>query len=175
MDEWMKGEWIIAIAMLMVSCGHQAPQRPSQRKGETPKADSTQLALLELNQHLTETADAEILRIVQTQEEGYAQYERGTWVKMIDPGQTEQDRIQEGEECTVHMRVSSLAGTFYSDTEQTGKAGKYEFPAAIDANITEWHHGARMTLLAPWYAAYGIKGTAQVPPYENVIIELEIR
>ena len=172
----MKSEWIIAIvALLMVSCGGKGPQIPSQRKGEAPKADSTQLALLELNQHLAETADAELLRFVQAQEEPYAQYELGTWVKIIDIGQTEKDRIQRGEECTVHMRVRSLAGKLYSDTEQTFKAGKYELPTAIDANITEWHHGARMTLIAPWYAAYGIKGTAQVPPYENVIIELEIR
>ena len=166
---------VVSCAAVLVSCGGKGPQIPSQRKGETPKADSTQLALLELNQQLRESADATLLHLVQAQGEPYAQYEMGTWVHMYDVGRTEEDKIQEGEECTVYMRVSSLEGKLYSDTEQRFKAGKYEVPAAIDANIREWYHGAKMRLIAPWYAAYGIKGTAQVPPYENVIIELEIK
>lgn len=171
----MRGKILIVIAAVMVSCGGKGPQIPSQRKGEAPKADSTQLALLELNQQLRESADATLLHWVQRQEELYAQYEMGTWVHLTDVGRTESERIQEGEECTVHLRVTSLEGKLYSDTEQTAKAGKYELPAAIDANLQEWHHGAKMKMIAPWYAAYGIKGTDHVPPYENVIIELEIR
>ena len=73
------------------------------------------------------------------------------------------------------MRILSLEGQLYSDIEQTAHAGKYELPSAIDANITEWHHGAKVKLLAPWYAAYGIKGTDEIPPYENVMIELELK
>ena len=78
----MKGAIIIVIAAVMVSCGGKGPQIPSQRKGETPKADSTQLALLELNQQLRESADATLLHLVQAQGEPYAQYEMGTWVHM---------------------------------------------------------------------------------------------
>jgi len=142
--------------------------------GQTPQADSTQLALMELNQQLTQAADEQLYRWVQEQAVPYALYERGVWAIVLNAGDSERP-VSAGEECTLHMRVYSLEGHKYCDTERTTRVGKYELPAAIDANITEWHHGAQLRMAAPWYAAYGIKGTAEVPPYENVIIELEIR
>ena len=51
--------------------------------GEAPKADSAQLALLALNQQLTETADEQLHRLAQAQEENYALYENGTWVHIF--------------------------------------------------------------------------------------------
>jgi FKBP-type peptidyl-prolyl cis-trans isomerase len=30
-------------------------------------------------------------------------------------------------------------------------------------------------MLVPWYAAYGIQGTDEIPPYENLIIEIDIK
>lgn len=162
------------VALLLIGCGHQPPQRPSQRKGQAPRADSAHLALMGLNQQLTEAADGQLYHWVQQQTEPYALYERGTWAAVLRPGDSALP-VQEGEECTLRMRIYSLAGHKYCDLESTVRVGKYELPAAIDGNITEWHHGAALKLAAPWYAAYGIKGTAEIPPYENVIIELEIR
>ena len=172
----MKSEKVVGLllALMLIGCGHQAPQRPSQRKGQTPQADSAHLALMEMNQQLTEAADGQLYQWVQHQPEAYALYERGTWGVVLRPGDSGQP-VLEGEECTLHMRVYSLTGHKYCDRECTVRAGKYEMPAAIDENITEWHHGAALKIAAPWYAAYGIKGTAEIPPYENVIIELEIR
>ena len=172
----LKIERIIGLlaAVLLIGCGHQAPQRPSQRKGQTPQADSTQLALMSLNQQLTEAADGQLYQWAQSQSEAYALYERGVWAIILDAGDSQRP-VQAGEECTLHMRVYSLAEHKYCDLEHTARIGKYELPAAIDENITEWHHGAHIRMAAPWYAAYGIKGTADIPPYENVIIELEIR
>lgn len=162
----------LVLVLLLAGCGRQSPQRPSQRKGESAKPDTAQLALMSMNQQLAESADEQLYRWVQTQEEKYALYEHGTWVTMMRAGEGE---ILPGEECSVHMRVSSLTGHPYCDIEQTAHAGKYELPTAIDANITEWRHGSSLKIAAPWYAAYGIQGTAQIPPYENVIIELDIR
>lgn len=158
--------------MLLVGCGGKGPQRPSQRKGESVQTDTAQLALMNMNQQLAQSADEQLYRWVQSQTEAYALYEHGTWGTVLQTGEGE---IAAGEECSVHMRIYSLAGKPYHDTEQTAHVGKYELPTAIDANITEWHHGASVKIAAPWYAAYGIRGTAQVPPYENVIIELDIR
>lgn len=163
------------VAFVLAGCGPQAPQRPSQRMGQAPQVDSAQLALLTLNQQLTQTADETLYRLAQAQEEPYALYENGTWAYLIDTGDAAKGAPREGEECTVHMRIFSLDGHLYSDIEQTAHAGKYEFPAAVDANIGEWNHGTKAKLLAPWYAAYGIKGTDAIPPYENVIIEIELK
>ena len=171
----MKGErlWIIGIAaLLLTGCGQVDPQRPTQRKSAAPAVDSTQLALMELNQRLTVAADDQLTQIAQ-QEGQFVLYERGTWVKTVQWGTGE--KVNSGEPCSVHMRIFSLDGKLYYDAEQTALVGKYELPAAIDENIPEWNHGAQLILLVPWYAAYGIKGTEQIPPYENIRIELEIK
>ena len=170
----MRAVLVICLAIgVMAGCGRQSPQRPSQRKGEVPKADSTTLALMAMNRQMTETADEELYRLA-NEEGGYSLYERGTWAKITRPGDSSRP-VHPGEECTVQIRVLSLGGQLYTDSELTAHAGKYELPPAIDENITEWHHGESLTLIAPWYAAYGIKGTAEIPPYENVRIELTIK
>lgn len=164
---------IIGIAaLLLIACGRVDPQRPTQRKSATPAVDSAQLALMELNLRLTQAADDQLSQLAQ-QEGNYVLYERGTWVQTVVWGEGE--KVNPNEECTVHMRISSLDGQLYCDVEQTALVGKHELPAAIDENIPEWKHGAQLLLLAPWYAAYGIKGTEHIPPYENVRIELEIK
>ena len=160
--------------VLLAGCTNTAPQRPSQRKGEVPKADTTALALMEMNQQLAQAADDRLLHLAQSLPESYALYERGTWAYVIDKGNTDHP-VLSGEECRLHMTVLSLSEKKYTDSDLTVRIGKYELPAAVDENITEWHHGAQVRILAPWYAAYGIKGTEHIPPYENVIIELNIR
>ena len=172
----MTGKWFIVMmaVMLLAGCTQRGPQRPSHRMSERPQADSTQLALMELNQQLAQAADEQLLRIVQAKDAPYALYERGTWAYISDKGDTSRD-ILPGSECSLHMRIWSLSGQLYIDTHQRAHVGKCELPAAIDENITEWHPGAKLELYAPWYAAYGIKGTAQIPPYENIRIELEIK
>ena len=175
----MRGHGLRMIAFgvlcLLVSCVGKGPQRPSQRKGTVPAVDSTQLALMELNQQLALAADRQISQLAQAQEENYALYERGVWATILEMGDSERENPQPEEQCAIHMRIYSLSGTLYSDIEQTFRVGRHEVPEAIDENIGEWHHGARVRLLAPWYAAYGLQGTDNIPPYENVIIEIELR
>lgn len=160
------------MALVLIACGRVDPQRPTQRKSAAPAVDSTQLALMEFNQHLTVAADDQLTQIAQ-QEGQYVLYERGTWVRSVEWGEGE--KVNPNEECTVHMRIFSLDGKLYCDMEQTAMVGKYELPAAIDENLPEWKHGAQLLILAPWYAAYGMKGTEYIPPYENIRIELEIK
>ena len=164
---------ICLLTAMIAGCGGQSPQRPSTRKGESPKADSTTLALMTMNRQMSRSADEELYRIART-EGGYSLYERGTWAKIIRPGDSNRP-VLHGEECTVQMQVTSLNGHLYTDSETTAHAGKYELPPAIDENITEWYHGESLSLIVPWYAAYGIQGTAEIPPYENVRIELTIK
>jgi len=83
--------------------------------------------------------------------------------------------LKQGDECVIHLQVLSLAGKLYQDTQQTICIGKHETLAVIEENIPEWHRGARVQMYVPWYSAFGIQGTAQIPPYENVIIVLDIR
>ena len=166
---------IVIVCAMAVGCGQPNPQRPSRRMGQ-PQVDTMALNLMKFNQRMREEADKTLQAKAQRDpNERYALYQWGAWIHVIEPGNEEAGKPELGKECELHMRIYSLAGKPYHDTEQTAHAGKYELPTAIDANITEWHHGASVKIAAPWYAAYGIQGTAQVPPYENVIIELDIR
>ena len=163
------------MALVLVSCGQQSPQRPSQRKGEKPKADSAALALLELNQSLAIAADKQLTQLALAQEEQYALYEASTWMTILDKGDQERPVPTFNEFWTIHMRTYDLAGHLLLDSEGTYQIGKQELPLAVELNIRELHQGGKARLLAPWYAAYGLEGTAEIPPYENVIIEIELK
>ena len=169
-----KALWVICLVMLFAACGPQSPQRPSRRLGQSPDADSAQLALLEFNRQMAESADELLMHTAQEQEERYALYNSNVWVTFLDNGDTDRPMPQREEECIVSMRIYTLEGKLLSDTKGTYKIGKFELPPAIDVNITEWHYGCRVRMYAPWYSAFGMKGTEEVPPYENVIIELEL-
>ena len=161
--------------LLTPSCGPQAPQRPSQRKGEQPKVDSAALALLELNQQLTIAADKQLTQFAQTQDERYALYEAGTWMAVLDWGDEASGVPQQEQDWTICMKTYNLDGKLLLDSQGTYRIGKQELPLGVEVNIGELHHGAKARMLLPWYAAYGLQGTENIPPYENVIIEIELK
>ena len=167
--------WILLVAVLVAACSQTAPQRPSQRKGQAPQGDSTQLALLEMNQQLAAAADKQLTQLAQEQDEPYALYDSSTWAHIIDRGDETTRTPQTNEEWTVHMRVYDLSERLLVDSEASYHIGKHELPLSVETVITDLHHGARARLLAPWYASFGMQGTAQIPAYENVIIEIELR
>lgn len=172
----MRKIWVIGIvSLLLASCGEPAPQRPSQRKSRPPQVDSTAMALLELNQQLAASADKLLTQKIQTLSQSYALYDSSVWMYIIDRGDETTASPVEGEEWTVHMRVYNLDEKLLVDSEASYRLGKYELPQAVDGVMGELHHGAQARLYAPWYTAFGMQGTAQVPPYENVIIDIELR
>ncbi|MCR5050142.1 MAG: hypothetical protein K6A36_03570 [Paludibacteraceae bacterium] len=163
----------LSCLLILIGCGNQGPQRPTRWLGKEPELDSAQMALLELNRQMALAADKELLQLAQSQEEKYALYDGGVWVHQIEAGSDSLVRL--GTSCTVHICTYRLDGQMLTDIEQTYSVGKFEMPMAIERNINSWNHGAKMRMYAPWYAAYGMKGTEYVAPYENVIFEIEIR
>lgn len=163
------------LACVLAGCGGKGPQRPSTWLGREPEPDSATLALLELNQQMAVTADAELLRMAQASDDRYALYDGGAWVCILDKGDTTSPAVMRDEECVVRLSTYTLGGQLLTDVEQPWRIGRYELPMAVDRNITNWNHHSRVRILAPWYSAYGLKGTDDIPPYENVIIEIEIQ
>ena len=159
--------------MLLYSCGGVAPQRPSQRKGQSPETDSTQLAIMEMNLQLAKAADRAVLETAQAQADSYALYEGSAWMHIYDKGDETQLVGHYNSVCNLHMRVYTLDGRPLEDIEGTYTVGKYELPNCIEQNLRELHPGARVRMYAPFYTAFGAQGTAHVPPYENVMIDLE--
>ena len=161
--------------MLLTACGHQSPQRPSQRKSDAPKADSAQLALLELNQQLAIAADQQLAQLAQAQDEPYALYESNVWLTILERGNEDDGPPALDEEWNIAMRVYSLSGQLLTDTEGSYRIGRRELPQGVEENISELYRGGKARMLVPWYAAYGVSGTTDIPPYENVIIEVELK
>lgn len=124
---------------------------------------------------LAQAADRTVLETAQAQEEQYALYDGSAWVHLYSAGDETQASPRPGSACTVHMRIYNLSGQLLEDSEGTYTVGKYELPACVDQNISEWHPSAHVRLYAPWYTAFGAQGTAHIPPYENVMIDLELR
>lgn len=158
-------------------CGGRGPQRPSQRSGTKPEADSAALALMEMNQRMAIAADEEVLRYVQGREDGerFAQMPfSNAWVRVQEKGDEQSAGPKKDETWRLHIKTYSLKGQLLLDTEQEYRIGRNELPMCIEMNISEWHRGARLVIVAPWYAAYGMMGTEDVPAYENVLLEISI-
>jgi len=167
--------WYILFAILLVACTSSAPQRPSQRKSRSPEPDSAELALMELNYRLAQAADEQLAQLVKEQDERYALYDGSAWMHIFSLGDEHTSSPLPNEEWLIHMRVMNLEGRLLEDSEQTYRIQRHELPYAVDRNIDILHHGAHARIYAPWYSAFGIQGTANIPPYENVIIEIELR
>lgn len=165
----------LVVAMLLVGCSKQAPQIPSQRKSAVPKTDTAALTLLTLNQRLAITADEQVRQLAIAQEVPYALYEAGAWMTVIDKGDTGSASPKAEEEWWMHLRIYDLNGQLLLDTQGSYTIGRQELPEAIEANIGELHRHCQVRMIAPWYTAYGMSGTTEVPPYENVIIEIELQ
>ena len=133
------------------------------------------MALLELNQQLAASADKLLTQKVQTLSQSYALYDSSVWMYIIDRGDEATATPKEGEEWTVHMRVYNLDGKLLEDTDGTYRILRHELPPGVDVNLLDLHRGAKARMYAPWYAAYGLQGTAHIPPYENVIIDIELK
>lgn len=173
-----KGIGLVGAALvcsLLVACGKVAPQRPSQRSGEKPKEDSTTLALMEMNQRMVIEADKQVSAYAQEKEETYSLMDiSNTWLFVQEKGEGD-TAPKEGEQWEMHICTRTLQGKLLCDVEQTYAIGKGELLPCIDIATDELRHGERLIMLAPWYAAYGMHGNETVPPYTNVILEIEIK
>lgn len=165
------------LMLALAACSGPNPQRPSTRlgKGATVEVDSAQLALLEYNARMVEAADKELMTLAQTREGEYAIYDNGTWMRIDAPGDVDAELIRRGDRRTLTMRVYDLNGKLLLDSQREYTIGQMEMPTGIDMNVRHLHPGARVRMLMPWYAAYGMQGNEYVPPYTNIMIDLEIR
>ena len=85
------------------------------------------------------------------------------------------DTPQFNEKWNIHIRTYRLDRTFVSDTEATYTIKKYDLPIAVEEAIEDRCAGETITVLAPWYVAYGIHGNDNIAGYENVIFEVTLK
>lgn len=129
----------------------------------------------EADRVLLELADS----LQRTTDTAYAQLFCGGWVSKPTAEERDKHLYDEtpdfNQKWSVRLRTHRLDGTLVSDTEATYTIRKYELPIAVEEAIEDMHAGETRTVLAPWYAAYGIHGEGNIAGYENVIFEVTLK
>lgn len=167
---------IVLVCSLLVGCGGKGPQRPTYKSGQAPQEDTAAIALMEMNQRMAKEADQALLRYVEGQEEQYALMAiSNAWMRIAGHGDSDGPSPKEDELWCMHIRTKDLQGRLLLDEEREYRIGRNELPICADIHCGEWHHGDHIILLAPWYSAYGMHGNEAIPPYTNVIIDIEIK
>ena len=136
--------------------------------------------LLEVNHRMAIEADRILMDMADSLHRAtgteFAQLPRGGWVSKRTKAELKKYRYEDtprfSEKWRVRIRTKRLDGTLLSDTESTYTIKKYEMPISVEDAVEEMCAGETQTVLAPWYAAYGIHGEGPVAGYENVIFEV---
>lgn len=160
--------WLIVSAVL-AGCHHTAPQSPAYRSGrQEVKTDSTLLQAIETNRHLAEEADRALTVYADS---GFAQQELGYWSR----GMAAVDNcLAADSSVTLHRSVYSLDSLLIEEvTEEVTIGQSGQIQAVADA-LSQMERNQTVTLLVPWYLAYGATGSDKVAPYTNVRIELNV-
>ena len=161
-----------------MSCAKTAPQRPSQRSGQTPPVDTTLLAMMEVNGRLVEEADRIVALWVQEQVHHFNLMECGAWRierdSLTSARAQHETNPQSKETWFIRWQVYHLDGSLAEDHEGTYTIGRAELPAAVDETVQQMIHSEKTTIIAPWYCVYGIKGSKHIQPYENVRIDIQL-
>ncbi len=162
----------IALILAFAGCTPQAPQRPSQRSGQTSPSDSITLAMVELHQRLADAADIELNRYIKEHPGQWFSQDDGSWWMRL---QVTGDRQQvTGDKLQIRLITRDLEGKLLSDVEGEYELGKCQLPEAVESVITLNFKLSTFNfkVLAPWYVAYGSQGNDAIPGYQNVIIEV---
>ena len=158
----------MAICSMLMACGKTQPQRPTF-KNRPQAADSTVVALVEVNQRMAADADSRLARYAT---EDYALQEEGYWVSGLHDIET---GFSDSTQVCVRMQVYDTEGNLYEDRHETFCVGKTGDMRVLDPVLRQLHSGDSVSILAPWYMAYGSLGSQVVPPYTNVRIELRVK
>lgn len=162
-----------------MACHRTAPQSPSRRSGMTQKEDTTVLSLMEINQRMVEQADVEILAIIDSLQANndaqFAQMECGAWRMRTDAQARYGDSPKPTEHWRVAMRVYTLNGKLLQDIEGVYAIKHNDLPIAVEEAVEDMVEGGATIVYAPWYTAYGMKGTNSVKPYTNVRFDVTLK
>ncbi|MCM1034897.1 MAG: FKBP-type peptidyl-prolyl cis-trans isomerase [Paludibacter sp.] len=159
---------ILAGILLLYGCNKTKPQAPSHR---TEQNDTTQLALVLLNQRMAEEADKELIHYIQQEPDTYTLDTYGYWYRYNN--HTQLPHLQKDQYVVVKAQIYDLQDQLLTDSEETICIGKKQVIPVIDQMLPQLREGEECTLLAPWYTAFGPIGSDAVPPYTNVKIKLQ--
>ena len=156
--------------LVMVGCTQQ-PQ-PVRRLSEKQEPDSALMAQMAFNMQMASAADKACSEWVKNDSTTYVLDEFGFWYTKTTNLYTH--TLQAGETVTIHLQIAELNGRRLADIKDMFTVGSDDLPIAINRSLKQMSKGEQMRIVAPWYTAYGIEGTALIKPYSNIIITLTI-
>ncbi len=154
-------------AVVLTGCVRTQPQRPTYH-GHAPAEDTTLIQSVTFNQQMAEKADAQLIGYA----DGYTLTEDSYWVRGLKPTDTP---LTDGETVKMHALFYRLDSTLLTDHTADATLGRIDEIPAIMSVIPQMNRGDSISLLVPWYLAFGSTGNGVVPPYENIRIELTIK
>lgn len=169
----MKKIILIALAGLLLplaSCRRTKPQSPSNR----PEKDTVALNLLEMNQRYVQAAGNELAFYVKGQDKPYVLDDMGYWYYIAKKGSNRPATTVEQLQIRQQVYLLSDSTQLCKDEHLTIAPGRKEVVDAVDMCMEYLHTGDSVSILAPWYLAYGQRGDDDVLPYACVRIELKI-
>ncbi len=158
---------VILASCLLCSCQRTKPQAPSHRQAQ----DTAQVALLLMTQRMAEEADKELTNYVNHVDSGYTLNESGIWYRYTK--RTDEKRWQKGEDVELHAQIFTMDGKLLTDSRETIALGKGETLQSVENILQTMRRGEACELLIPWYQAFGVSGSEEVPPYTNIKINME--
>lgn len=159
------------MVVICVGCNRTKPQTPANR----PMQDTIALALIELNQRYAQEAATHLAFYANQLPHPYVLDDMGYWYRIVDQGSDVP--VQGLEQVTLHRQEYALEDSLvlYRDEVIHVKPEKKEVMEAIDRAFEHLHVGDSVSILAPWFLAYGPKGDgADILPYTSLRIELRV-
>jgi len=162
--------WVVIAGWALVACQRTQPQRPIVR-GEV-KDDPTVVQLLTLNQQKAAQADQQLAQIAP---KGYVLMEDNYWVKGLYAQDEHIPLLQEGEYVDMKADCYSLTGELLMSHQATVLLSQIDDIPVIGLVLPLMQRGQKVSLLVPWYLAFGSVGNGRVPAYENIRVELSVQ
>ena len=160
---------ILLFIISLVGCGKKVkPQQIANLKEQ----DTVAINLMLTNQILVEQTNDSLALYVAHCGKDFALHDNGFWYRYLK--KNERDSLHDEEIVAVDYQVFLLDSTLCADVAKQVRVGKKEVPDALDDALRMSRHGEQLEIIAPWYNAYGQKGTNRIPAYTNVRFVLSI-
>lgn len=165
-----KPQGVVCLLLILLWAGCAKQPQPVRRLHDKQEPDSAMMAQMRFNMHMADAADRACQQAVGADSLRYTLDDFGFWyAKTL---RTTGDTLRTGQQLTIHFVMSELSGKTIADVQDLFTIGSGDLPTAINRSLTQMCMGERMTIIAPWYTAYGIEGTPLIKPYTNLRIIL---
>lgn len=165
-----KPRGVVCLLLILLWAGCAKQPQPVRRLHDKQEPDSAMMAQMRFNMHMADAADRACQQAVGADSLRYTLDDFGFWyAKTL---RTTGDTLRTGQQLTIHLVMSELDGKTIADVQDLFTIGSGDLPTAINRSLTQMCMGEQMTIIAPWYTAYGIEGTPLIKPYTNLRIIL---